>query len=131
MTKFKSQDLYITRIKHWNYSGSGPPPSFIPTLWNIGILHHKQAKLRKDMQVQHSVIVIFRRHIISISILILGAKILTLYYKFHIRNTSFLNKQDWRYFTFMLAAVRTAWKVLQESFHIDTKFNENLFQNSS
>ena len=27
-----------------------PPPSFIPTLWNIGILHHKQAKLRKDMQ---------------------------------------------------------------------------------
>ena len=29
------------------------PPSLIPTLWNIGILLHKQAKLRKDMQ--HSV----------------------------------------------------------------------------
>ena len=27
-----------------------PPPSFIPTIWNIGILHHKQAKLYKDMQ---------------------------------------------------------------------------------
>ena len=29
------------------------PPSLIPTLWKIGILHHKQAKLPKDMQ--HSV----------------------------------------------------------------------------
>ena len=28
-------------------------PSLIPTLWNIGILHHKETKLRKDMQ--HSV----------------------------------------------------------------------------
>ena len=28
-------------------------PYLIPTLWNIGILHYKQAKLRKDMQ--HSV----------------------------------------------------------------------------
>ena len=28
-------------------------PSLIPTLWNIGILHYKQAKLHKDMQ--HSV----------------------------------------------------------------------------
>ena len=26
------------------------PPSFIPAHWNIGILHHKQAKLRKYMQ---------------------------------------------------------------------------------
>ena len=26
------------------------PPSLTPTLWNIGILHYKQAKLRKDMQ---------------------------------------------------------------------------------
>ena len=52
MTKFKSQVLYI---KYWNASGSGSgtPPSLIPTLWNIGILHFKQAKLRKDMQ--HSV----------------------------------------------------------------------------
>ena len=30
------------------------PPSLIPAHWNIGILHYKQAKLRKDMQ--HSVI---------------------------------------------------------------------------
>ena len=27
------------------------PPSLPPTLRNIGILHYKQAKLRKDMQV--------------------------------------------------------------------------------
>ena len=36
-------------------SGSGPPPSLIPTLWDIGILLHKQANLRKYMQ--HSVTV--------------------------------------------------------------------------
>ena len=48
MTKFKSQGLYIIRIKHRNDSGSAPP--LIPTLWDIGILHHKQAKLHKDMQ---------------------------------------------------------------------------------
>ena len=29
--------------------------SLIPTLWNIGILHYKQAKLRKDMQLSVSV----------------------------------------------------------------------------
>ena len=29
------------------------PPSLIPTLWNIGILHYKQAKLPKNLQ--HSV----------------------------------------------------------------------------
>ena len=28
----------------------GFPPSLIPTLWNIGILHHKKAKLRKHMR---------------------------------------------------------------------------------
>jgi hypothetical protein len=53
MTKFKSQGLYIIRIKYLNASGRGPPPSLIPTLWNIGILHYKQAKMCKDMQ--HSV----------------------------------------------------------------------------
>ena len=31
----------------------GSPPSLIPAHWNIGILHYKQAKRRKDMQ--HSV----------------------------------------------------------------------------
>ena len=25
-------------------------PSFIPTIWNVDILHHKQANLRKDLQ---------------------------------------------------------------------------------
>ena len=50
MTKFKSQGFHIIRIKYRNASGSGPPPSLIPTLWNIGLLHYKQAKLRKDMQ---------------------------------------------------------------------------------
>ena len=53
ITKFKSQGLYIIRIKYWNASGSGPPPSLIPTLWNIGILHCNQAKLPKHLQ--HSV----------------------------------------------------------------------------
>ena len=41
-------------IKYWNASVSGFPPSFIPTLLNIAILHHKQAKLPKHLQ--HSVI---------------------------------------------------------------------------
>ena len=50
MTKFKSQSLYIKRIKYCNASGSGPPTSLIPTLWNIGILQYKQAKLRKILQ---------------------------------------------------------------------------------
>ena len=53
MTKFKSQGLYIKRIKYWNASGSGPPYSLIPTLCNIGILQYKKAKLRKHLQ--HSV----------------------------------------------------------------------------
>ena len=44
MTKFKSQGLYIIRIKYWNASGSGSIPSLIPAHWNIGILLHKQAK---------------------------------------------------------------------------------------
>ena len=29
--------LHIIRIKYWNASGSGFPPSLNPTLWNIGI----------------------------------------------------------------------------------------------
>ena len=49
MTKFKSQGLHIIRIKYWNASGSGSPPSLIPALWNIGILLHKQAKRRTIM----------------------------------------------------------------------------------
>ena len=53
MTKFKAQGLYIKRIKYWNASGSGPPPSFIPKLWNIGILQYKQAK--RPIHLQHSV----------------------------------------------------------------------------
>ena len=32
-------------------------PSLIPAHWNIGILHYKQAKLRKYMQ--HSVVQLF------------------------------------------------------------------------
>ena len=43
MTKFKSQGLHIIRIKYWNASGSGFPPSLSPFLRNIGILLHKQA----------------------------------------------------------------------------------------
>ena len=43
ITKFKSQGLFTIRIKFWNASGSGFPPSLIPALWNIGILLHKQA----------------------------------------------------------------------------------------
>ena len=53
LTKFKSQGLHIIRVKFLHASGSGSSPSFIPTLWNIGILLHKKAKLRKD--IQHSV----------------------------------------------------------------------------
>ena len=54
MTKFKSQGLYIIRIKYWNASRSGFPPSLIPASGgNIGILHYKQAKLPKHLQ--HSV----------------------------------------------------------------------------
>ena len=47
------QGLYIIRTKYWNASGSGFPPSLILALWNIGILHYKQAKLPKHLQ--HSV----------------------------------------------------------------------------
>ena len=53
ITKFKSQGLYTIKIKYWNASGSGFPPSLIPALRNIGILHYKKAKLRKHLQ--HSV----------------------------------------------------------------------------
>ena len=50
MPKFKSKCLYIIRINYWNASGSGFPPFLIPALWNIGILHHKKAKLRNNMR---------------------------------------------------------------------------------
>ena len=53
ITKFKSQGLHIKRIKYWKASGSGNPPSLIPALRNIGILHHKKAELR--ILLQHSV----------------------------------------------------------------------------
>ena len=53
ITKVKSQSLYTIKIKYWNASGSGFPPSLIPALQNIGILHHKKAKLPKHLQ--HSV----------------------------------------------------------------------------
>ena len=45
ITKFNSQGLYIMKIKYWNSSGNGFPPSLIPALRNIGILRHKKAKL--------------------------------------------------------------------------------------
>ena len=53
MTKSKSQGFHIIRIKYWNASGSGFPPSLNPTLWNIGILLYKQAEL--PIHLQHSV----------------------------------------------------------------------------
>ena len=53
MTKFESQDLYIIKIKYWSTSGSGFPPSLMPALQNIGILHHKKAEL--SILLQHSV----------------------------------------------------------------------------
>ena len=49
-TKFKSQGLYIIKIKYWNASGSGFLPSLIPALQNIGNLNHKKAKLPKHLQ---------------------------------------------------------------------------------
>ena len=53
ITKFKSQDLYTIKIKYWNASVSGFPASLIPAPHNIGIIHHKKAKLPKHLQ--HSV----------------------------------------------------------------------------
>ena len=50
ITKFKSQGPYTIKINYWNASGSGFPPSLIPVLRNIGILHYKKAKLRKHLQ---------------------------------------------------------------------------------
>ena len=47
ITKFRSKCFHTIRIKYWNASGSGSPPSLIPALWNIGILLHKQATLGK------------------------------------------------------------------------------------
>ena len=49
ITKFKSQGLYTIKIKYWNASGSSFPPSLIPALQYIGMLHYKKAKLRKHM----------------------------------------------------------------------------------
>ena len=43
IVKFKSQALHIKKIKYWKASGSGNLPSLNSTLWNIGILLHKQA----------------------------------------------------------------------------------------
>ena len=64
ITKFKSQGLYIIRIKYRNTSGSGSGPllgpllpSLILVLWNICILLHKQATLGK-----HSVPSIYSAH---------------------------------------------------------------------
>ena len=50
MTKFESEGLHIIRIKYWNASVGGSSPFLIPALWNIGILHHEKAKLRKHMR---------------------------------------------------------------------------------
>ena len=51
ITKFKSQGLYTIKINYWKASGCGFPPSLIPTLQNIGILHQKKKKkLRKHMR---------------------------------------------------------------------------------
>ena len=49
-SKFKSQGLYTIKIKYWNANGSGFNPSLIPTLQNIGNLHHKKAKMHKHMR---------------------------------------------------------------------------------
>ena len=47
VTKFKSQALHTIRIKYWKASGSGNPPSFIPTLWKIAILDLKNEILHQ------------------------------------------------------------------------------------
>ena len=57
ITKFKSQGLYTINIKYWNASGSGFPPSLIPALQNIGILHHKKAELRILLQQSVCIVV--------------------------------------------------------------------------
>ena len=41
---------YTIKIKYWNASGSGFPPSLIPALQKIGILHHKKVELRIILQ---------------------------------------------------------------------------------
>ena len=61
-TKFKSQGLYTIKIKYWNASGSGFPPSLIPALQKIGILHHKKAKLCKHMRQSVSTYFIKMHH---------------------------------------------------------------------
>ena len=42
--------FYTIKIKYWNASGSGFPPSLIPALQNIDILHHKKENLPKHLQ---------------------------------------------------------------------------------
>ena len=61
-TKFKSQGLYAIKIKYWNASGSGFPPSLIPALRNIGILHHKKEKLRILLQQSVNLIINCMNH---------------------------------------------------------------------
>ena len=50
MTKFKSQGLYIIRIKYWNTTSAH---------WNIGILLHKQAKRRTIMHMTVCVCILY------------------------------------------------------------------------
>ena len=65
ITKFKSHALHVIKIKYWKAGVSSNPPSLIPSLWNIGILLHKQAKRRTIMNTTGrfiSIILIVVRH---------------------------------------------------------------------
>ena len=60
--KFKSQALQI--IRNFIAGGSGNPPSLISALWNIGILHHKQATPAKHfgsecIEIQFCIALVF------------------------------------------------------------------------
>ena len=55
-----SNHMAFTPQKSNNASGSGFPPSLIPALRNIGILHHKKAELR--IILQHSVLNTYHRY---------------------------------------------------------------------
>ena len=46
---YQIQITSTIKIKYWNASGSGFTPSLIPALQNMGILHHKKAKLPKHL----------------------------------------------------------------------------------
>ena len=67
---------YTIKIKYWNASGSGFPPSLIPALRNIGILHHKKEKL--CILLQQSVLMYqkFPTHCTRCSTLVCKAKVL-------------------------------------------------------